>query len=695
MFKYFYYIWNLINSDERKDLFNHLGLSILSAVLYTIIDWQYLILLWFIGPTGTNITNSIIVVQLFTWLVSLSYYYIKYKVVQKQNYFYRLISSRHYKFILTRISNNAPYQWLSEKQSTDLTSQLNATDKGLHYLFTFMTNTVRLVSTMTFSIGVICWNYPYCALIFGGLFTVLYGITKKNNLFLEHNKARNRFRKINNNNNQIISNNISILLDSILHNSHKNIIKNITVFNDNTKQEQMEMYANEDKSYTKIGIVLITGFVALILVSTTGIVNTYKSYMEFFIAALLTYKCMNNNINEICDMLINIRQSEVDFDTLRDIWYCTSTRRRSYISYPITKSNICYSDLLKYYEHHFKYVENDEIILYEQFIRDNYLIDDYYKYSEINYKKLMKSYYLTNKKELVKLENYKDFIIVDFDRMNKFNNYIKNYIYKKEHELYFSYLKTTEITKDKPTFFLYIHYLNFSYPKTKKNNRYQLKYENSKPIIINSNSHILINGPTGSGKSTLLKIIRGIIPLENITANDDKNGNVLQMHIKTDKEKIPINWTNISNSVCYCRQDAVSFISGTIHQILTDDYISDYDDIPDKDINIMKHALIVACVDSKFRNLKFKCTKTNISGGQSKKLILAKGLYRILKDDKQIIILDEVDAGLDLQTAEKVLINLNIIFKEKLLFIAVHTEELKNLFKYKIDLIGGMIILNK
>jgi len=643
---------------------------------------------------GANISSSIIVVQMFTWLMSLSYYYIKYKVISRQYHFHRLISSRHYKFILTRISNNAPYQWLSDKTPAELTSQLNATDRGLQYLFTFLTNTVKLTSTVILSVLMICWNYPSCFLIFGGLMVILYGVTKKNNIFREHNKARNKFRKINQHNNQIISNNISVLLDSILHNTHKNIIKNITVFNDETKQEQINMYTNEDQSYTKIGIVLITGFLILVASSTSAISTTYKSFMEFFVAALLTYKCTNNNINELCDMLINIRQSEVDFDALMDIWKCTSTRRRSYTSYPLSKATICYSDLQQYYEHHFKHVENDEVLLCEQFIRDNELVEDFYKYSSKNYKKLAKSYYLTNKNEMVKLENYKDFMTADLSRIDSYNLFMKHYSRNSEHDIYFNFLEKSHIHKDKPTFFLYLHYLNFSYPQTKKSHLYQIKYDD-RPLIIDSNSHILINGTTGSGKTTLMKIIRGIIPLEDITENDDRNANVIEMYIKNDKGKLPINWSNLSNSICYCRQNSVSFVSGTIYQILTDDYITGYDDLSTIDINIMKNVLIVSCIESKFRNLKFRCTKTNISGGQIQRLILAKSLYRILKDDKQIIILDEVDAGLDKATAERVLINLNIIFKEKLLFIALHTEELKRLFKYKLDLLNGKITYSK
>ena len=177
----------------------------------------------------------------------------------------------------------------------------------------------------------------------------------------------------------------------------------------------------------------------------------------------------------MCDMLINIRQSEVDFDTLKDIWNFTNTRRRSYTPYTLAISDVCYSDLQKYHEYHYNYVESDEILLYEQFIKDNHYVDDYYDYSSNNYKKLMKSYYLSNKKDMIKLENYKNFITNDFAKMDQFNNYMKNYTYQKEHNIYFSYVKHSNIIKNDSSFKLCIKYLNFSYPVTKNNSLYRIK----------------------------------------------------------------------------------------------------------------------------------------------------------------------------------------------------------------------------
>ena len=74
MLKYFYYIWNLLKSNERLELFRHFGRCIMAAILFTMIDWQYLILLWILSIYGyQNILQVIVGVQLFSWLISFWY----------------------------------------------------------------------------------------------------------------------------------------------------------------------------------------------------------------------------------------------------------------------------------------------------------------------------------------------------------------------------------------------------------------------------------------------------------------------------------------------------------------------------------------------------------------------------------------------------------------------------------------------
>ena len=697
MLKYFYYIWNLLNTDERIELFYHFGQCILSAILYTITDWQYLIMLWIIAEYGVeNILQIVVGVQLFAWLISFWYYFVKYQISLKQNYFYKLISSRHYNYILNRVSKNAPYQWICEKSSLDLAKQLDATEKGLQHVFSFITNSIRLCSIISFAIVIISWQYKACSLVFFLYFVILYVILNRKNLFTGYNDKKREFQILNQHNSLIISDNISILLDSILHGDYKKIIDNITTFNNATKKEQIKLYDHEDQTYTKIGLVLISGYICMLAIVSSLMNLSLDEYTMFFITALLTYKCINHNINELCDMYSQVRQTQLDFDCLSDVWLYTRTKRKFYEQLTLpTKNN--HFDLLKdFCRYHFQKIETVEIKLYEKFIKKNDFRQEFLSFSTKNLKKLLNAYYLCNKDDMKKLENIRQFIISDYKYVESFNEFLKN----EEHEnilkispkdVYFEYIKHTNsnIKKDSSTFELLLYNIHFYYKVSHTTSVPGIKYKSDIPITIKSNSHILIDGPSGSGKTTLLKIIRGIIPLDMYEEGSSSH-NFVHLSIKLPgQEPAPINFTNLSNSICYCQQNSLSFTGGSVYQILSDDYIS----IPrdEAEISIMNKALATACVDIKFRDLEFKCSKDSISGGQKQRLTLAKNLYRVFKENKQIIILDEIDAGLDIRTAEKVIVNLNLLFKEKILFIVLHTEELKSLFKNKIKIVDGVI----
>ena len=92
MLKYFYYIWNLLKDNERIEFFYHIGQCLLASLLFTITDWQYLTLMWVVTQVeASNIIFSIIGVQLFTLIIGFWYYFIKYKILTKQNYFYKIL----------------------------------------------------------------------------------------------------------------------------------------------------------------------------------------------------------------------------------------------------------------------------------------------------------------------------------------------------------------------------------------------------------------------------------------------------------------------------------------------------------------------------------------------------------------------------------------------------------------------------
>ena len=685
MLKYFYYIWNLLKSDEKLELFQHYGKCIMAAILFTIIDWQYLILICILSMYGyENILQIIIGIQLFTWLLSFWYYYIKYQILTKQNYFYTLISSRHYKYVLSRISKNASYRWINEKSTNELTSQLTTTDAGLRYIFTFMTSLVRLLAIMTFSILIISINYKTSAIIFILFFIALYYVILNQLQSEEYIDKKKKLQIDSRKNSLILSNNISVLLDNVLHNNEGKLIKNITTFNNISKTSQSILFSYEDQSFTKVGLIVISGYVCALMLSSYIMNLGYNDFMIFFISALLTYKCISNNLNELCDMYVNIRQTVLDFNALDDIWNATCDKRPQFKQIQLPNRNLNFKGLIDYHKFHYTKNENEQIKLYETYIKTN-AKTEFYRFC--NNHQANKSFYLTNEDNMKKLYNYKRFILTDKKRSIDFDKKLS----EKIHDLYsdkdlYKLYKHQNIVKLDPLFTIRLYKLNFNYSYKDGEEIHGIHYSSPNPLTFNSNSHILINGPSGSGKTTLLKVFRGIIHLDN---KDDIKTTIQFI----DSNEKPINLSHISNSICYCSQNSISFTTGSIYQIITDDYISKHikTSISKQEHQIILKALTTACIDPKFRNISFKCSKDNISGGQKQRLTLAKIIYRILKENKQIIVLDEIDAGLDYKTAEKILINLKILFKDRMLLVVLHSNELKSLFKNRINITDGII----
>lgn len=673
MLKYFYYIWNLLKNNERLELFRHFGNCIMSAILFTIIDWQYLILLWVISSYGyENILQIIVGLQLFSWMMSFWYYYIKFKILSKQGYFYKLISSRHYKYILTRISQNAPFSWIQNKSTNELTAQLMTTDKGLQYILSFMTSIVRMTSIITLSIFVIGWNYKTSIVMFGIFFLILYTIITKQILSSDYNAKKNKYKEINKQNSLIISNNISVLLDSILHGDEQKIIQNIAVFNTTAKNQQNELFKYEDQTYTRIGLLLMTGYI-MVLVSTSYFMNlTINDFMVFFIAALLTYKCVSSNINELCDMYVNIRQTHLDFESLDDIWKVTKNKRKSVKQIKLPTKNANINEFKGYHEYIFNKKEKENLLKLENLIKTNHK-EEYYNYCNKNKKS---SRQIITDKDYLKFNTYKRFFISK-------GLYTDEIDYK---TLYSSY--KNKINKNKSLFSLNIYHIEFKYPYIDGDKIGGLSYSSDIPITLKSNEHVLIEGVSGSGKTTFMKILRGVIDLETGKGNSQA---YVTIKFNGHSERV-LNMSNISNSICYCKQNSTAFTSGNIYQIITDDYITkNTKNIDDKTRNNILLSLEVACIDDKFKNLRYKCSRNTISGGQIQRLTVAKNIYRILQSNKQIIILDEIDAGLDYKTAEKLLLNLDLLFKDKMMLIVLHTEQLKTLFENKIVIDNGII----
>jgi ABC-type lipoprotein export system ATPase subunit len=445
------------------------------------------------------------------------------------------------------------------------------------------------------------------------------------------------------------------------------------------------MYSIENRMYIKIGLVLMSLYIFTLIFVTSWMNMTFKEFTLFFIASLLTYKCINNNINELLDIYSTIRQTRIDFDSLNDIWKSTSTKRPSYNnielpSYPIL--NEC-NDVEEYLNYRFDLIGTNQIKIYNDFFLEYKITNKFKQYcNQVNCNikddprdKLLYTMKKFISSTIILTEAYKKYIT---------NNNI-NIDITDEFQLYKDYQH--HLNKYNPQYKISLYELYFCYPQSDEEQLYSIKYKNKKPIELYSNSSILITGQSGSGKTTLLKIIRGIIPLLN-KKYDSINMN---LNIYNDQLYDNISWLNLSNQICYCQQNSYSFNGGSIYQILSDDFITSSNNKDNNKCQLMDKALNIACTDYKFRDLDFICTKESVSGGQKQRLILAKNIYRLLCNDKPIVILDEVDTGIDLNTAKRIMINLDILFKNKLLIVVLHTKELMELFNNTIHISNGII----
>jgi ATP-binding cassette subfamily B protein len=196
-----------------------------------------------------------------------------------------------------------------------------------------------------------------------------------------------------------------------------------------------------------------------------------------------------------------------------------------------------------------------------------------------------------------------------------------------------------------------IIFKNISYGYKKNNDI--LKKINFK---IEKNDIVGIVGNSGSGKTTLLLLLFGFIK--------PNSGKIVIDGLNLDK--IVNNWRNC---ISYAPQDTILIGESLMQNITFRDEISKSDEIR------LKSSLSIS--NSKnFLNSKYKSTiieekGLNFSGGQRKRLGLARALF--LKKD--IYIFDEPTSFLDNNTINKVFNNLKNFFLNKTVIIISHNED--------------------
>ena len=218
-----------------------------------------------------------------------------------------------------------------------------------------------------------------------------------------------------------------------------------------------------------------------------------------------------------------------------------------------------------------------------------------------------------------------------------------------------------------------IDVLPFSAVLTNGKREYEVKSTNS--IKIHPKDRVIVKGESGHGKSTFVKMLFGIV-------EQSKGGLCLD-------DLYYQSFAGIQSYITYHRQDALSFVEGTIMQIITG--IPNV--IPTNEMIWMaSSALQLAQISYEFSvNSTEIYDRSNTSGGQQSRLNLAHVLYLILTTNRQIIILDEIDKGISKQLADKMYHALFTRFTDKTIIVIAHHEPSDGLFNHTIRVENGVV----
>jgi ABC-type bacteriocin/lantibiotic exporter with double-glycine peptidase domain len=196
-----------------------------------------------------------------------------------------------------------------------------------------------------------------------------------------------------------------------------------------------------------------------------------------------------------------------------------------------------------------------------------------------------------------------------------------------------------------------------------KINTLQFNYSNfnlecKESIKLSYKDKIILHGRSGSGKTTFIKLFRNIlIP----------NAHNVEIVHKNERFKLEDGFGNVSQTISYCQQNGITFVNGTLQQIVASDKF---------DNELFEQVCNIALIPNNLIN-KENINATDISGGEHQRINIAKTLYRALKLNTKILIFDESDNNLDEQTSKQIYDNIFRIFNKKLVIIIAHSDSIK------------------
>ncbi len=203
-------------------------------------------------------------------------------------------------------------------------------------------------------------------------------------------------------------------------------------------------------------------------------------------------------------------------------------------------------------------------------------------------------------------------------------------------------------------------------------------YEKNKKIInnlnlkIEKNEKIVIYGKSGQGKTTLLLMLLGFLkPTKGKIIVDGLNLN-----------KLSNIWGEI---ISFAPQDTVLINDTLIENIAFKNILSK------SDLQRLKDSLKISksreFLDKKYKNINIEEQGLNFSGGQRKRIGLARTLYK--KAD--IYIFDEPTSFLDDKTSVDILKNLKLFLLNKTAIFVTHNKKLLSFCKKKYYLKNGKL----
>ena len=348
--------------------------------------------------------------------------------------------------------------------------------------------------------------------------------------------------------------------------------------------------------------------------------------------------------------------------------------------YKNTEETVLTKDFFKYENIIRNYVINGKHFLINDEFNKKYLIKNFTNYEKVNNDILSLNYDLDMKvnilmfcliiivirlkiHELTHIDFFYYFLIVyDIEFIsNMINDYYKTKVYFVKMEERLQYLNS------------FVPQVKTIGSKTKITNIKIISMDNkiplltsNKPITINENDHILVNGESGSGKTTLLYMLKGIVKPDNLNITPPIEDITHQTYLTLSNHK--------------------SLYSGNLYDI-----ISNYDNNLDSDL--IQYALKKSKIHDKLNKNEFIDIET-LSGGERMRLIISRIIYNVTKSNYNILLFDEIDENLNNELAIDICNNLRDVFKDKIILYITHNEKVKDLFTKKIIVKNNMINYN-